>query len=101
MAPYPTAHEIEDIFRYRESPDTMSLWDERLAANLDGTVMGHDHHLSGQFKGVDAWKDQLRASIDGMRKATSMEIINVIGGGESPWACVEIRTTGKAKSGEY
>ena len=51
--------------------------------------MGQDHHLSDQHKGVDAWKEQVMASIGGMfdtSKATSIEILNVIGGGETPWA---------------
>ena len=102
MAPYPTSHEIEDIFRWRESPDTMSKFDERLAKNLDATVIGHDHHLSGHHKGLDAWKENNRARQEGMldmSKGIQLDV-NVIGGGDSPWACVEMKTTGKAKSGE-
>ena len=102
MAPYPSAYEIEDIFKYRESPETMHLWDERLAPNLSGRVMGHDHHLSGELNGIDAWKKGHTANLTEMldtSKGYSLEVVNVVGGGESPWAAVETVTSGKAKSG--
>ena len=102
MAPYPTSHEIEDIIKWRESPDTMSKFDEKLAKNLDARVMGYDHHLSGTHKGADAWREDLRARMAGMldtSKPISLDV-NAIGGGDTPWACVEMKTTGKAKSGE-
>lgn len=102
MAPYPTSFEIEDIFKWRESPETMSKFDEKIAKNLDATVMGNDHHLAGHHKGADAWKEDNRARMADMldpSKGVSLDV-SVIGGGDTPWACVEMKTTGKAKSGE-
>ena len=31
----------------------------------------------------------------------NLEIVNVVGGGESPWACVEMRSRTKSHSGEF
>ena len=101
--PYPSAHEIEDIFQLRESVDTQDQFTEYLAKNVEATVMGDDHHLSATHKGVDALVENNKDRLVGMQdraKPFSLDIINVIGGGESPWACVEMKTHGRAKSGQ-
>ena len=80
----------------------MHLWDERLAPNLSGRTMGYDHHLSGEFNGIDAWKKDHTANLTEMvdvSKGYSLEVVNVVRGGESAWAAVETVTSGEAKSG--
>ena len=101
---YPTAYQIEDMFQWRESPETCEKFDAVIADQVDAKIMGHDHHLAGEYKGKTAWREGSRARFHGMHdpnKRPKPEIINVIGGGESPWACVELKTTGRAKSGRW
>ena len=75
-----------------------------LAPNVETTIMGHDHHLTGTHKGVDALhennKGRLLEMLD-LSKGIKLDIVHVIGGGDSPWACVEMKTQAKAKSGEF
>ena len=53
-APYPSAHQIQDILELRENPETRDKFKEYLAKNLDAKVMGVDHHLAGEQKGGEA-----------------------------------------------
>lgn len=101
--PYPSSHEIEDIFEWRGSLETMDKFAARVSPQVEMTIMGHDHHLSATHKGVDAVhehnKGQALEFVD-MNKGLKLDIIQVIGGGDTPWACVEMRTQAKAKSGK-
>ena len=64
--------------------------------------MGHEHEHSGEHKGADSWKQDFRAKLLDMvdhENIVNLEV-TAIGGGSTPWACVEQKTTGRAKSGE-
>lgn len=101
---YPTAHQIEDMFQWRESPETMDKFDAVVAPNVDAKGMGHDHHLAGEHRGADSWKEANKERIVGMldmSKGIKLDIVNVVGGGDSPWACVEMKTVAKTKAGKY
>ncbi|KAL8824324.1 MAG: hypothetical protein Q9191_005132 [Dirinaria sp. TL-2023a] len=100
-APYPSSYEIEDIFSWRESPETMDKFSARVAPNVETTIVGDDHHFAGTHKGIDALtkhnRDRALDIID-VSKGIKLDIVRVIGGGESPWATVEMKTQAKAKS---
>ena len=103
MGPYPSSYEIEDIWKCAESPDTMKEFDARLARNVHVKVMGSDHPFSRDYKGADVWRQEGRAkmaSILDLSQGLSVEV-KVIGGGDVPWAAVEEKTVGKAKSGKF
>ena len=100
---YPTNHKIEEIFQLRDSWDTIPKYREYLADNLIGHVSGYDHELSGDYRGKDAWVQNVEMRVGKMLRKDhpiNLEIVNVIGGGESPWACVEMRTKTKSHKGE-
>ena len=100
--PYLTKHEIEELFEKRGSQETKSQFGDALATNLQGHVAGYDHDLSGDTKGKDAWIKEAENKVSGVLdidKGISMEIVHVQGGGNSPWACVEMKTSGKTKVG--
>ena len=87
---------------WRDSPDTIDKWDALIDDNVDAKLMGHDHHMVGDFKGKAAWKEGNRSRFTSLYDAKSppkTEFVNVIGGGDSPWACVELKTTGRGVSG--
>ena len=100
---YPTNHKIEEIFQLRDSWDTIPKYREYLADNLIGHVSGYDHELSGDYRGKDAWVQNVEMRIGKMLRKDhpiNLEIVNVVGGGESPWACVEMRSRTKSHKGE-
>ena len=101
---YPTNHQIEEIFQLRDSWDTIPKYREYLAANLIGHVAGFDHELAGDYRGKDAWVQNVEMRVGKMLKKDhpiNFEIVNVIGGGDSPWACVEMRSRTKTHGGEF
>lgn len=96
---YPTNHKIEEIFQLRDSWDTIPKYRESLADELIGHVSGYDHELSGDYRGKEAWLQNVEMRVGKMLKKDhpiNLEILNVVGGGESPWACVEMRTKTKS-----
>ncbi len=99
---YPTAHQIEDMFQWRADASTHDKFDAIIDDHLDAKMMGHDHHLAGEYKGKPAWIEGNRSHFLEMidrSKPFKLEIVHVIGGGDSPWASVEMKTTAKAVSG--
>ena len=100
--PYPTADQIEDIFTKVETPEELNNLRGLFAPNFHGEVTGHDHSFVGEHHGSDSWIEQLGsilASLD-HEKTFKLEIAHVIGGGTSPWACMEAKATAKTKTGK-
>lgn len=89
---YPTAHEIEELFELRESPETVGKFADALAPNLRGHVAGYDHDLTGDTTSKDAWITETETKVSKLlvRDKVALEIVHVTGGGDSPWACVEV-----------
>ena len=102
--PYPTNHQIEEIFQLRDSWETIPQYREHLAPNLLGHVCGFDHDLSGDYRGKESWVQDVEMRVGKMLRKDhpiNLEIVNVVGGGESPWAVVEMRSRTKSHSGGF
>ena len=82
----------------------MDKFAARVAPNVETYIVGHDHHFAGTHKGIDALtehnKNRALDMID-LSKGIKLDIVRVIGGGDSPWASVEMKTQAKAKSGQF
>ena len=62
--------------------------------------MGHDHQLVGESSGLESLQnDRFASTADTMdfSKPDEVDIECIIGGDDSPWACVEVVATGKSK----
>jgi hypothetical protein len=98
---FPTIQEIEQIFQLRQSNSPAFV--EYLDPNITLTTTGHDHAFSGEIKGKENVKTQHVAPIlnlmDSEKAPFQQEVIRVIGGGDSPWAAVELKTTSTSKAG--
>ncbi|MCJ1339092.1 hypothetical protein MMC09_004381 [Bachmanniomyces sp. S44760] len=98
--PYPTSHSIEDLF------NTPTGFRDAILAplddNVDAKIVGYDHHFAGEHKGKEALTKNLRDEIACIvdEDKVHYEVINVIGGGDSPWAAIEAKATGKSKTGK-
>ena len=70
---------------------------------MDAKIVGYDHHFAGEHKGKEALTKNLRDEIACIvdEDKVHYEVINVIGGGDSPWAAIEAKATGKSKTGIY
>ncbi|KAG8530499.1 uncharacterized protein KY384_005002 [Bacidia gigantensis] len=85
MAPYPTAHEIEEIFFHRINTEEFHSY---LADHIDITVTGNDFNISGKFKSLEEFHNKIYVRINAAVKQETLrlEVNRVIGGGESPQA---------------
>ena len=101
--PYPTADEIEDIFAKVETPEELGNLRGLFTPSFHGEVMGHDHSFVGKHHGGDSWFEQLGAILSSLdhEKTFKLEIVQVIGGGNSPWASMEARASAKTKTGTW
>ena len=99
---YPNPDEIEATFTKVETPEELKRLQELFAEDFHGVVTGHDHSFVGEHYGHGSWFAQLSsilASLD-HEKTFKLDIVRVIGGGSSPWACLEGKATAKTKTGE-
>ncbi len=101
--PYPTADQIEDIFAKVETPEELGNLRELFSPSFHGEVMGHDHSFVGKHHGGDSWIEQLGSILSSLdhEKTFKLEIVQVIGGGNSPWASMEAKATAKTKTGKW
>ena len=97
--PYPTAHQIEEMFTNRLDYDTFHSY---LADKPDITVVGKDFPLAGNHKSADSFHIGTTARfVNPMIYDTiRIEVVRVIGGGESARAAVESVGTATTKYGE-
>lgn len=99
--PYPTSHAIEDMFNtptgFRDA--ILAPMDD----NVDAKIAGYDHHFAGDYKSKEALTKNLRDEIAGLADEDKLhyEVVNVVGGGDVPWAAIEAKATGKSKSGKW
>ncbi|KAL9610020.1 MAG: hypothetical protein Q9167_005262 [Letrouitia subvulpina] len=82
MSPYPNAYQIEEMFFNRLNPN---LFHDHLADPIDVTVSGTDFHISGNYKTVEEFHDNIYGRInDAVKKETlRVDVRRVIGGGDS------------------
>lgn len=99
MPPYPTPYAIEDLFNELTANRDEAVG-SAMSDNVDVKVMGYDHHLASEPKGVDSLKKWIEEFATLYQDDTiTFEVINVIGGGDSPWAAIEGNATAKSKTG--
>lgn len=99
--PYPTAHQIEEMFANRGHPE---IFNSYLAENVDVLVNGgEDFHLGGRYNTVQSFHDEIYGHVTSALKVETfkVEVLRVIGGGESAWAAVESLSTAMSKYGEF
>ena len=98
-SPYPNAYQIEEIFANRDNPNIFNTY---LADSVDVTVVGQDFHIAGQHQTPQAFHDAVWVRMTAALKLETLriEVVRVIGGGESAWAAVESSATATSKSGE-
>ncbi len=99
-SPYPSAYQIEEMFANRLYTDVFNSY---LADNVDVLVVGgEDFHIGGRYNSVQSFHDAIYGHVSKTWKVETakMEVLRVIGGGDSPWAAVESVTTATTKYGE-
>lgn len=98
--PYPNAYQIEEMFANRGFPDTFHTY---FADNIEVTVVGKDFHIGGHYRSMEAFHDAIYARVSAGLKVETIriEILRVIGGGDSAWAAVESLATATSKYGEF
>ncbi|MCJ1377272.1 hypothetical protein MMC17_000364 [Xylographa soralifera] len=106
--PYPTAYETEEIFLLRgKAPDgkltKQSAFDSHFTDDAEIIIMGQDHQLKGNHSKED-FKTEVQARIskliDYSKPGGAYEVIRVVGGGDTPYAAIELKTTGTTKAGK-
>jgi hypothetical protein len=98
MGRYPDGYEIEEIFSKRGNPDEFH---KHLAEGLDVVVVGQDWHIGGNYNNKEKFHEGIYARVAAGLKIETIrvEIIKVIGGGDSSWAAVESKCTAESKYG--
>lgn len=100
-SPYPTAEQIEAIFTKVESVEELSNLQKIFADDFHGLVTGLDHSFAGEHHGYGSWFEQLGSILALLHEKTfKLDIVRVIGGGSSAWACMEAKASAKTKMGE-
>lgn len=98
--PYPNAAQIEEMFANRANT---VLFNSYLVDDVDVLVVGgDDFHIGGRYNSARSWHDAIYNHVMKALKIETykVEVIRVIGGGESPWAAVETMSTATTKYGE-
>ena len=98
---YPTTDQISAIFTKVETPAELENLQALFAKDFHGVVTGHDHSFAGEHHSHETWFGQLGAILDTLEheKTFTLDIVRVIGGGSSPWACMEAKARAKTKTG--
>ncbi|MCJ1397114.1 hypothetical protein MMC11_000306 [Xylographa trunciseda] len=106
--PYPTSHETEEIFLLRGRTTDgkltkQSAFDSHFADDAEIIVLGQDHLLKGSYSKED-FKSEVQSRIakiiDYSKPGGTYEVIRALGGGDTPYAAVELKTTGTTKAGK-
>ncbi|KAL8796910.1 MAG: hypothetical protein Q9182_007294 [Xanthomendoza sp. 2 TL-2023] len=100
MPSYPSPHQIEEIFQDGEAgPQVLRGIIEYFDPKVQLVVVGHEHHMSGSNHAKDDFFGAFHEMLD-FSQPSRLDVIRVIGGGDSPWACVECFAHGKSKAGK-
>lgn len=98
--PYPTPAQIKQIF---DSRVDQSVFNSHLADNISIIIVGHNSPFVGHYKSVQHFDEAVYARMAATLKmeTAKVEVVQVIGGGESASAAVESVVTGTSKLGEF
>ena len=82
--PYPNAYQIEEMFANRSNP---SVFNTYFSDSVDVIVVGQDFHLGGRYNSIQDFHNGLfERTVSRFKDRTyTLEIVRVIGGGESAW----------------
>ena len=82
--PYPNAYQIEEMFANRGNPTVFNTY---FSDSVDVIVVGQDFHLGGRYNSIEDFHNGLfeRAVSRFNDPSYTLEIVRVIGGGESAW----------------
>ncbi|KAL8816571.1 MAG: hypothetical protein Q9191_008306 [Dirinaria sp. TL-2023a] len=96
-SPYPSIYQVEEMFGNRVSDP--SLFHTYFANNFTVTVNGTDFHLKGHHTDTDTFHSIYTRIVDHLKVDTlKVEVVRVIGGGESAWATVVTNATALTRS---
>lgn len=86
------------MFANRGVPSLFLIY---LADNIDVTVVGQDFYIGGYYNSMEAFHGAIYDRVSALNVETiRVEVLRVIGGGESAWAAVESLCTATSKYGE-
>jgi len=99
MAPYPTTSEISQVFSHLAKGDYDGFW-AHVSPTVEWKVMG-THPLSGTWHSVEDFKRDTFGRLNPVMTAqVQPKVVNVVGGGEQEWSCVELEFDGTFKDGQ-
>lgn len=87
------------MFANRGCPNIFHTY---LADNFEVTVVGKDFHIGGHYNSTEAFHNAIYGRVPAALKVETIrvEILRVIGGGDSAWAEVESLCTATSRYGE-
>jgi len=99
---YPTPAQIEELFQIQVSDPPKFL--ESIDPNIKLTTTGHKHEFAGELNGKDEILAKhvgpMMAMLDKENAPPQREVVRVVGGGDSAWAAVDLKTTSTTKKGK-
>ena len=97
--PYPTAYQIEEMFSSRAGQSTFNSY---CADNIEITIVGKGFNVGGYCRSAQHFdEDCFNRIMAALRQETvRVEVLRVIGGGESAWAAVKSFMTATSRYGE-
>jgi ketosteroid isomerase-like protein len=98
---YPSAAAIKAIFDHMETGEYDKMF-QYVSEDVDWTVMG-THPLAGRYRSRSDFQNGTLARLAGIMKepGLKLKVRQVIGGGDEPWAVVELIADAVCKNGEY
>lgn len=97
---YPSRKDIERIFKPMESGDFAATL-KHVSPDVDWTVMG-THPCAGRYRSLKEFQERTLQRLGKIMKPPGISLLvrNVIGGGDQPWAVVELIAKAECNSGE-
>lgn len=100
--PYPTRCQIGQIFDTLQAGNFTTFL-KHLSPTVHWTLMG-THPLAGLYTNKTIFAEdalqRLSSTLD-PNKGSTLEVVNLVGGGEDEWCTVELHATAIAKNGEH
>lgn len=98
MAKYPTQNEIHELFGNLSGKGSPEVFFEAVSPDVDWTVMG-THPLAGRYTSRSEFRAATFGRLGKIMKPSGLGVRNIIGGGDQPWAVVELVLNGVCNNG--
>lgn len=97
---YPSKEEITKIFKHMETGDFQATF-QHVAPDVDWTVMG-THPCAGHYTSLEHFNRDTIQRLGKIMKepGISLNVRNVIGGGDQEWATIELIAKAECQSGK-